>query len=301
MSKLIITSGLPRSGKTTWAKEMVAMSGNYVRINRDDLRVMLHNNKWSPRNEEVTISIQRAAAKAALKKGKSVIIDDTNLSTRHHDSWNQLAGECDATFEIQKFDSTNIPLLIARDDFDEESRRGAHVIVRLALENGFISFPDDSVVVCDLDGTLCDIEHRRHFVRDGNKDWKGFFAGISDDTLRKDVHDMLVNFQKKEGKKIVFVSARPERTRMETETWLFMNGYSLSYRLNDTDDEMRYDALLMRPDFDTRNDTIIKQEILDKYLRKNWIHTVIDDRPSVVKMWRSNGIEVIDVGDGIDF
>lgn len=301
MAKLIITSGLPRSGKTTWAKEMVAASGNYVRINRDDLRVMLHNNKWSPRNEEITIATQRAMVRAALAKGKSVIVDDTNLSTNHHESWKQIAKECDATFEVKKFESTNIAQLIARDDFDEVSRRGAHVIVRLALENGFISFPNDSVVVCDLDGTLCDIEHRRHFVRDGNKDWNSFFAGIPDDALRQDVHEMLVKFHKEEGKKIIFVSARPERTRFDTEAWLFMNGYSLSYRLDPEDDEMRFEALLMRPDSDTRNDTIIKKEILDRYLRKDWIHTVIDDRPSVVQMWRDNGLPVIDVGDGIDF
>lgn len=301
MAKLIITSGLPRSGKTTWAKEMVTTSGNYVRINRDDLREMLHNNKWSFKNEDITMAIQKAAVETALRKGKSVIVDDTNLGKYHLDRWSNIARECDATFEVKKFDSTNIAQLIARDDFDEVSRRGAHVIVRLALENGFISFPDDSVVVCDLDGTLCDIEHRRHFVRDGNKDWNSFFAGTMDDTLRKEVHDMLVKFHKIDGKKIIFVSARPEKCRFDTEAWLFMNGYSLSYRLDPEDNEMRYEALLMRPDSDTRDDTIIKQEILDKYLRKESIHKVIDDRPKVVRMWESNGLDVINVGDGTEF
>jgi phosphoglycolate phosphatase-like HAD superfamily hydrolase len=36
-------------------------------------------------------------------------------------------------------------------------------------------------VIFDLDGTLCDISHRLHFIENGNKDWDGFYAACPDD------------------------------------------------------------------------------------------------------------------------
>ena len=45
MLKIIITRGIPGSGKTTWAKDVVKENSNYIRINRDDLRIMLIG-KW---------------------------------------------------------------------------------------------------------------------------------------------------------------------------------------------------------------------------------------------------------------
>ena len=41
MSKLIITRGLPASGKSTWAKQWVLEDPEHrVRINQDDIRLM---------------------------------------------------------------------------------------------------------------------------------------------------------------------------------------------------------------------------------------------------------------------
>ena len=58
----------------------------------------------------------------------------------------------------------------------------------------------------------------------------------------------------------------------------------------------------MRKSGDKRPDTDVKKEILDKYFKdKIKIFTVIDDRPSVIRMWKENKLDVIDVGDGIDF
>lgn len=330
MSKLIITKGLPRSGKSTWAKEHVEKSGNYVRINRDDLRVMLHNDKWSPKNEEITIATQRAMVKAALLKGKSVIVDDTNLTDHHKLSWEALAKECDATFEVKKFDSTDIQLLIDRDFKDLDSKRGESVIVKLAMQHGYIYHQDDSLVLCDLDGTLCDIRHRLHFVKgkcelcsgdskDGKacftttkekeentvvthqkKDWDGFFAGLSEDTIREDVLDMLKEYVK-QGKKIVFVTARPERCREDTENWLWRHNISSRYDTLVNDNALIYEAVVMRHNGDSRDDTLVKGEMLTKYFRPESIHVVIDDRPAVIRMWRSNNITVIDVGSGVEF
>ncbi|NUR25646.1 MAG: AAA family ATPase, partial [Catenulispora sp.] len=57
MPKFILTRGLPGSGKTTWAK---AQPG-FVRVNRDELRTMLHGGLlgtgWA--EQQVTVA-QRA-------------------------------------------------------------------------------------------------------------------------------------------------------------------------------------------------------------------------------------------------
>ena len=49
--KLIMTKGLPASGKSTWAKQYLDDNPGTKRVNKDDLRAMLDNGKWSKRNE----------------------------------------------------------------------------------------------------------------------------------------------------------------------------------------------------------------------------------------------------------
>jgi len=52
--KVLILKGLPASGKSTYAKELVA-KGNWKRINKDDLRAMLDCSKWSKANEKFVL------------------------------------------------------------------------------------------------------------------------------------------------------------------------------------------------------------------------------------------------------
>lgn len=303
VGKLIITRGLPRSGKTTWAKEFVAKSGNAVRINRDDLRAMLHNGKWSHRNEEVTMAVQKAMVLAALKAGKVVVVDDTNLGDFHKERWANIAKEAGSTFESKTFSESDLTTLIERDTASD-SVRGSHVIIRLALENCYVKFEDDSVVLCDIDGTIANLNHRLQYAKGETKDWDAFFSLISEDTLIESTKDLLVNALA-DGKTIIFVSARPERCRADTEAWLLRNGmYNSNVSPNlhvDGVAQMPYFALLMRPDGDSRDDTVVKQNILDNCLDLKWIHKVIDDRPRVIEMWRKNGLTVVDVGHGVDF
>jgi hypothetical protein len=77
MATLTITRGLPGSGKTTWARQQVGA----VRVNRDDLRRMLHGRHLGfPRAEAQVTVAQRALVAALLGHGLNVICDDTNLS-----------------------------------------------------------------------------------------------------------------------------------------------------------------------------------------------------------------------------
>ena len=55
----------------------------------------------------------------------------------------------------------------------------------------------------------------------------------------------------------------------------------------------------MRPDNDTREDFIVKKELLDKHITPFYSPIVaIDDRSQVVKMWRDNGVNCWQVAEG---
>ena len=75
--KIIILKGLPASGKSTWAKEQVEKSqGGCKRVNKDDLRTMIDDGKFSKGNEKFVVQIRNNLIVEALKAGKHVIVDD---------------------------------------------------------------------------------------------------------------------------------------------------------------------------------------------------------------------------------
>jgi hypothetical protein len=89
------------------------------------------------------------------------------------------------------------------------------------------------------------------------------------------------------GHPIAYVSGRKERCRRQTEMWLAAHvGY--------WDDA---EGLFMRGDHDHRSDVEVKREIYDWHFAGQ-VAGVIDDRASVVAMWRSLGLTVFQVAEG---
>ena len=77
MSKLIITRGLPASGKSTWAKQWVLEDPEHrVRINQDDIRLML-GKYWVPSREKLVQHIQEETLIETLLRGYDIVIDNT--------------------------------------------------------------------------------------------------------------------------------------------------------------------------------------------------------------------------------
>jgi hypothetical protein len=74
MTELLITRGLPASGKTTWARERIdaRKSGEIVRLNRDDIRrMMLPTTYREPVHhaEELVTKVQHGPIVALLLAG----------------------------------------------------------------------------------------------------------------------------------------------------------------------------------------------------------------------------------------
>lgn len=285
MSKLYIMRGLPASGKSTKAKEILEHGGT-VRVNKDLLRTMLHFDKFTGKNEDLTSQAEREIAAEAFRRELNVVVDDTNLNPRVLDSWKAFANIWDASVDIIDM-HTGVGECIAR-DIAREKPVGKDVIIKMALQyQDFLK--GETFILCDLDGTLCDIKHRLKYAKGEEKDWDKFFAEVPDDTLREDVWKQVCDASAEHLARVIFVSARPERCRKDTEEWFLKHGISGHY------------MLFMRPNHDKREDTIVKREMYDKYLKNLDVVKVFDDRPTVIRMWKELGLDVVDVGEGVEF
>lgn len=299
MSKLYIMKGLPASGKSTKAKEIVeASGGNTVRLNKDLLREMLHyyrpdltDKPFNRKNEEQIREAQRMLARTFLEKNVNVIIDDTNLNPKTLRGWIDLAEEYSAKHEIVDMKTDVITCVLNDDERRDRGERyvGSTVIKNMSIQWGITKFSPNSVIICDIDGTIADIEHRRKHLLGEKKDWRSFFQDMHLDNVNAPVAKEIIE-QYNKGRTIIYVSGRPDTYKEETLAWLHKNNLSFAY------------TLIMRGANDTREDSIIKEEILNTYFPdKQVISKVYDDRPRVIRMWKKNGLDVVDCGDGTEF
>ena len=141
------------------------------------------------------------------------------------------------------------------------------------------------IILCDIDGTVANNDHRQHFLQ-GNKDWDGFFSDLSNDAPIYPVIN-LVNEESKKGKKIMFLTGRPERYRYSTTSWL--------------KDYFSFEIILyMRPDNDKSNKTLVKRNLFEKNFNKEDIFCVIDNDPVLLDMWKNMKLQTIDANELYD-
>lgn len=280
-------SGLPASGKSTKAKEIIEGGGNFIRLNRDLLREMLHFNVWSNNHESQVIEVEKLIARELLEDNINVIIDDTNLTQNHEDMWKEICGLSNATFEKIVLD-TPVDECVLRNSL-REKKVPESVIKNFDLRYRKDKIATKGIVLCDIDGTIANLTHRLHYVKkpEGEKkDWKRFFSNMD---LDLPIHEVInrVKALQEEGYMIVCISGRPEDYREVTETWVkrFMTPYTF----------------LMRRSGDSRSNDIVKEELLNNYLGGYTIHKVFDDQPSVIRMWNRNKLDVVDCGNGVEF
>jgi hypothetical protein len=140
----------------------------------------------------------------------------------------------------------------------------------------------------DLDGTICDVRHRRQYVATKPRNWDAWNAGLVNDTPNRAVELVYKSLHASRGimdADLFFVSGRSDDYRHQTEMWLKSHGFA-------------WDYLFMRKYRDHRDDSVVKGEIADEILKTHNILGVFDDRQRVVNMWIERGIWVFDVGQG---
>ena len=292
--KIIITKGLPASGKSTWAKEQVKRAqGNAVRINKDDLRAMLTPGlAHSSDRERLILQVRDSLIMLFLKRGKTIYVDDTNLHPKHERRIRELAG--DVRVEVKFFD-VDVKTCIERNSKREGDARVPDVAIYgmakdwetkwkhqdatdIRIKDTEIIDPIDGLpwaVISDMDGTLAIMCKRSPY------EWKKCL----NDTLNGTVASALEGYRAR-GYKIIIMSGRDSECRPETEMWLEAN-------------EVQYDELYMRGEGDNRKDNIVKRELFDNHIRGKYnIEVVFDDRNQVVDEWRLMGLTCFQVAEG---
>lgn len=80
---LIATVGLPRSGKSTWAKGQ-----GYPIVNPDSVRLALHGQRFLPEAEPMVWTLAKYMAESLFLAGhRTVILDATNTTKKRRDEW----------------------------------------------------------------------------------------------------------------------------------------------------------------------------------------------------------------------
>jgi len=130
--------------------------------------------------------------------------------------------------------------------------------------------------IFDVDGTLVDTSSIVHHVLKKPKDFDAFHSGALNAPAHDYVIDMAVRARLK-GHRIIVVTARHNRWRMQTELWL-------------TKFMVPYDYLYMRDNNDYRPDYEVKKDILKLVNEDYFVVHAVDDNPNVIRLWEENGI-----------
>lgn len=316
MPKLIVLVGPPGSGKSTYAQKFnLDFSISPVRISQDDQGKDGHLKLFQK----------------AIDFKDSIIIDRMNFDKKQRERYIKPAKEAGYEVEIVVFHvprktcfsrimaRENHPTIngasIIKDEFgnllhaeisEKEKTRQANS----ALDTFFCKYErvedteadkvtrlgwsdkKTTVIICDLDGTLCNIDHRLHHVQGEKKKrrWDLFNKEIPNDSLNTWCADLIEKMSVRTINSIsirtVLCSGRVDSTRNDTEEWLFEHAIS-------------YDNLFMRHRKDFRQDSVIKEIILDfEILPRYNVLFAIDDRQQVVDMWRRRGLVCLQCAPG---
>lgn len=288
---LIILIGPPGSGKSTLAKDMIKTNSETVYVNQDS------------QTDHFKVFTD------ALVDDKDVIVDRMGFSKEQRAKYivpAKALGYQVKIIVLHESRETCLERMKNRTNHEtiKDEKTARRVLdfffsnyERPTMDEGYVEFRYPklarmpSVLIVDIDGTIADVSHRLHYVQgEGKKNWKQFFKEIANDKVNLPVAETIhyfCNYSEEQAIPFVYCSGRPDNYKKETEEWLDKNviGY--------------HDHLFMRPRNDRRPDFIIKEIILDfEILTRYRPFLVLDDRSSVISMWRNRGLTAFQVAPG---
>lgn len=294
-TEIVILRGYSSSGKSTYAAQN---SQDAIIVSRDSIRAMLTGSSTKQvldyKDETLVTEIQETTVKAAIRRGVSVIIDDTNLVLRYARRWANLAQDLGVTYHVIDFKVEADECMsrnawrgngVNREVIESQAKRfpiknwQPIVATHTAAAEFKQYIPDTSLPTAfsfDLDGTLAHMDGNRS-PYDPTK-----YHMDSLDTKVAYLANVLWN----DGHQIIVFSGRSEDGRKVTEKWLIDNG-------------VVYNKLIMRKSGDARSDDIVKSELFDEYIAPRYnLLGMFDDRDRVIKALRAKGIKVYQVSEG---
>lgn len=136
-------------------------------------------------------------------------------------------------------------------------------------------------VLVDVDGTLCDVSGVRHYVQSDPKH-RNFDKFHRASALCPAIPSTVawVREHHTAGATVIVVTSRKQHYEHLTRVWLRKW-------------DVPYDRLLLRNNHDERRDDLVKADLLAKIRAEGYeVIAAIDDNPSIIALWESEGIPV---------
>ncbi len=261
---------------------------------------MIDDGQYSKGNERFVLTMRNQLIAEALKAGKHVIVDDTNLYEKHEEDVRTLVRDHNehngdnVTVEVKVFE-TSVEECISR-DLKRETSVGADVILKMARQwcpaKYHVPVPELDLetldkndlpwcVIYDLDGTAAIMGDRSPY--DANR---------CDEVDRPNIPLLCVlnSLRQVSGHgryTTIAMSGRSSDYREATKRFIDKHGFPC-------------DALYMRVSGDSRKDAVVKGELYEAHIKGKYnVLVVFDDRNQMVDFWRKDiGVPCFQVNYG---
>ena len=262
--------------------------------------------------------------KSAIRHGYNIIIDETNITQKRRENWidiikkegisdikvtyvwftemennlknrmidpkgvnskkwgaiiNSMKKRFEPPSDKELFDE-----IIKIDKVDQDSKEYKKIIQNMNLPKA---------IIVDLDGTLAKLNGRDPYDA----------STCDKDEINYSISSIVDRFIEDEAYTIIFCTGRPEQYREPTMRFLKKCGYVYDDYSGKKDSLKFLDSigvkLFMRKDNDFRKDSTIKKEIFDEHIKdKYYVEFCLDDRDSIVGLWRGMGLTCLQVDYG---